>query len=165
MSCKDKPNTSKSKHYTSLEKKVFLQILEKYKNVIELKKSNAATLKDKDVAWSDICQEFNQSTLISQDVRTIIQILEYNACNTLFHIKFWLQRNVQQLKKLWANLKQSQRDALTKEKQARLATGGGPLEKEANIDPDILNIAPNLMKTAPVLFTSNMTEKEMEGIS
>lgn len=71
MSCKDKPNTSKSKHYTSLEKKVFLQILEKYKNVIELKKSNAATLKDKDVAWSDICQEFNQST-ISQDVRTII---------------------------------------------------------------------------------------------
>lgn len=69
------------------------------------------------------------------------------------------------IKKLWANLKQSQRDALTKEKQARLATGGGPPEKEANIDPDILNIAPNLMKTAPVLFTSNMTEKEMEGIS
>jgi len=72
---------------------------------------------------------------------------------------------VQQLKKLWANLKQSQRDALTKEKQSRLATGGGPQEIEASVDPDILNIAPHLMETAPVLFTSNMTETEVESKS
>jgi len=71
---------------------------------------------------------------------------------------------VQQLKKLWANLKQSQRDALTKEKQSRLATGGGPQEIEASVDPDILNIAPHLMETVPV-FTSNMTETEVEGKS
>ncbi|KYN07885.1 hypothetical protein ALC62_01140 [Cyphomyrmex costatus] len=69
----------------------------------------------------------------------------------------------QQLKKLWANLKQSQREALTKEKQSRLATGGGPEEIEATIDLDILNIAPHLMKNAPVIFTSNMTETEIEG--
>jgi hypothetical protein len=72
---------------------------------------------------------------------------------------------VQQLKKLWANLKQSQRDALTKEKQSRLATGGGPQVQEANIDPDILNIAPHLMETAPVLFSSNMSEEEIKGQS
>lgn len=72
---------------------------------------------------------------------------------------------MQQLKKLWANLKQSQRDALTKEKQSRLATGGGPEETEAKIDPDVLNIAPHLMENAPVLFTSNMTDIEIEGIS
>lgn len=72
---------------------------------------------------------------------------------------------MQQLKKLWANLKQSQRDALTKEKQSRLATGGGPQEVEASVDPDILNIAPHLMETAPVLFTSNMSETEIEGKS
>lgn len=71
---------------------------------------------------------------------------------------------MQQLKKLWTNLKQSQRDALTKERQSRLATGGGPQEEEANIDPNILNIAPHLMTTAPVLFTSNMAETETEGI-
>lgn len=70
---------------------------------------------------------------------------------------------MQQLKKLWANLKQSQRDALTKERQSCMATGGGPHETEANIDPDIANIAPHLMKTAPVLFTSNMTEKQING--
>jgi len=71
---------------------------------------------------------------------------------------------VQQLKKLWANLKQSQRDALTKEK-SRLATGGGPQEIEASVDPNILNIAPHLLETAPVLFTSNMTKTEVEGKS
>lgn len=45
-----------------------------------------------------------------------------------------------------------------------MATGGGPQEANVDIDPDIANIAPNLMKTAAVLFTSNMTEKEINGI-
>jgi hypothetical protein len=35
--------------------------------------------------------------------------------------------------------------------------------KKQIIDPDIMNIAPYLMETAPVLFTSNMSEKEIEG--
>lgn len=74
------------------------------------------------------------------------------------------QRTVQQLKKLWANLKQSQREALTREKQSLMATGGGPQEARIDIDPDIASIAPHLMKTAPVIFTSNMTEKAVNGI-
>ena len=45
-----------------------------------------------------------------------------------------------------------------------MATGGGPPETEANVDPDIANIAPHLMKTAPVLFSSNMTEAEINGM-
>lgn len=32
------------------------------------------------------------------------------------------------------------------------------------IDPDILNIAPDLMKTAPAAFLSNMTETEINSI-
>ncbi|KAL0098975.1 hypothetical protein PUN28_020915 [Cardiocondyla obscurior] len=135
-SCKEKTETSRSKHYTQMERKVFLQILQKYKNVVEVKRSDATTLKDKDIAWSQICEEYNNFSL----------------------------RTLQQLKKLRANLKQSQKDALTKEKQLRLATGGGSLENEAEIDLDILNIAPHLMETASVLFTSNMSEKEIQGI-
>lgn len=75
-----------------------------------------------------------------------------------------IQRTVQQLKKLWANLKQCQREALTKKRQSIMATGGGPQEATVDIDPDIAIIAPNLMKTAPVLFTSNMTDKKINGI-
>lgn len=76
---------------------------------------------------------------------------------------FCMQRTVQQLKKLWANLKQNQREVLTKEKQARLATGGGPPISETDIDPDVALITPHLMETAPVLFSSNMSENEING--
>lgn len=54
-----------------MEKKVFLQILEEYKHVVEVKKNNSATLKEKDVAWNEICTKFNESTLIFQEVRNM----------------------------------------------------------------------------------------------
>lgn len=57
-----------------------------------------------------------------------------------------------------------QRDAITKERQARMATGGGPEQPKASIDPDVAVIAPHLMKTAPVAFTSNMMDEEITGI-
>lgn len=60
-------------------------------------------------------------------------------------------------------MKQNQRDALTKEKQVYLATGGGPPPAATNIDPDIASITPHLMETAPVLFSSNMTENEIDS--
>jgi len=53
-----------------MEKKLFLQILQEFKHVIELKKSDSATLKEKDSVWSEICTKYNQSTLICQEVRT-----------------------------------------------------------------------------------------------
>ena len=62
------------------------------------------------------------------------------------------------------NIKQTQREAITKERQSRMATGGGPPQPEANIDPDVANIAPHLMKTAPVSFTSNMSDAEINGM-
>lgn len=71
MSCKENINSTKSKHYTMMERKVFLQILEKYKHVIEVKKSDLHSLKDKEIAWNEICSEYNQSSLIAQEVRII----------------------------------------------------------------------------------------------
>lgn len=68
MSGKEKRVLSKNKHYTLMKRKVFLQILEKYKHVVETKKSDATTLKDKDIAWNKICEEYNQSALICQEV-------------------------------------------------------------------------------------------------
>lgn len=51
MSSKEKPNLpSKNKHYIPLKRKVFLQILNDYKHVIEIKKSDSSTLKDKELA-------------------------------------------------------------------------------------------------------------------
>lgn len=61
-------------------------------------------------------------------------------------------------------MKQFQKEALTREKQSVMITGEGPQEARVDIDPDIANIAPHLMKTAPVLFSSNMTEEEINDI-
>ncbi|XP_024947129.1 uncharacterized protein LOC107274073 isoform X2 [Cephus cinctus] len=87
------------------------------------------------MAWAEIEKEFNLLSLVMQE------------------------RTVQQLKKLWTNLKQTQRDALTKERRSRFVTGGGPAIPLAMIDPDVAIIAPNLMKNAPILFSFNMPEE------
>ncbi|EFN77897.1 hypothetical protein EAI_00580, partial [Harpegnathos saltator] len=52
----------KSKHYTPAEKNLFLQLLQKYKHVVECKKNDASTLRDKEVAWIKIYEEFNNSS-------------------------------------------------------------------------------------------------------
>ncbi|XP_036143791.1 myb/SANT-like DNA-binding domain-containing protein 3 isoform X2 [Monomorium pharaonis] len=128
---------SNKKHYTDAEKKFFLRILVKYSHIIERKKSDATTLKDKEEAWNQICDSYNLSSIITS------------------------KRSIQQLKKLWSNLKSTQRDALTHEKQARLSTGGGPEPTSAEIDPDIAAI-PNLMTTAPTLFSSNLSDEVIQ---
>jgi len=56
--------------------------------------------------------------------------------------------------------KATQRNILTKERPARLATGGGPEEKVPEIDPDIVFIAPNLLET-PTKFSFDLSEAEI----
>ncbi|XP_024869525.1 uncharacterized protein LOC112453167 [Temnothorax curvispinosus] len=70
------------------------------------------------------------------------------------------KKNMQQLKKLWTNLKQAQK-GLIKERQVRFGTGGRP-EVSQEIDADVAAIAPNLMATAPILFASNMNKDEVK---
>lgn len=48
---------------------MFLQILDIYKHIIEVKKSDCNTLKEKEAAWNEICNKYNESALISQEVR------------------------------------------------------------------------------------------------
>ncbi|XP_047024097.1 uncharacterized protein LOC124643776 [Helicoverpa zea] len=50
----------------------------------------------------------------------------------------------EQLRRLWQNLKTRQRDALTRERQHRMATGGGSSCPDADINPDIAEISPAL---------------------
>jgi hypothetical protein len=110
-----------TRHYTSMEKKIFLEILKRFE-IVENKKSDGVTLRQKEEAWKDYCWRVQQQRLIFYK-----------------HLK----RTVMQLKKLWANLKHSQREAMTKERQSRLMTGGGPVSPPAQLDPDIAAINGN----------------------
>jgi len=65
------PSSSRNKHYTSMEKKVFLQILDLFKHIIEIKKSDSSTIKEKDTAWKEICNRYNASALICQEVKAM----------------------------------------------------------------------------------------------
>ncbi|XP_077276970.1 uncharacterized protein LOC143905418 [Temnothorax americanus] len=122
--------------YSDLEKQVFLEILKKYKHIIESKRTNSLTLKEKSEAWFIITQEYNESSLISN------------------------KKNVSQLKKYWSNLKQQNKNILTAERQARFLTGGSPQKNVGEVDSNVLDIKPSLMTTAPTISSSNFTKNE-----
>ncbi|XP_029161144.1 uncharacterized protein LOC114946727 isoform X3 [Nylanderia fulva] len=129
---------SKRTVYSDLEKQVFLEILKKYKHIVESKGTNTSTLKEKSEAWSIIMEEYNNSSLIST------------------------KRDVQQLRKYWSNLKQQNKNILTTERQSRFLTGGGPQKNIAEVDPNVLDIVPDLMTTAPTISSSNFSKAEYE---
>lgn len=96
---------SKSKHYSSVEKKIFLEILKDLKHVVEVKKSDSSTLREKEVAWLEICKRYNNCTMISQEVnikRLFYIVYIYLLCIYVeykdrleFHICFTFAYSVQ----------------------------------------------------------------------
>jgi len=54
--------------YSDLDKQVFLEILKKYKHVIEAKGTSSSSLREKSEAWALIMEEYNNSSLISTKV-------------------------------------------------------------------------------------------------
>lgn len=127
-----------NRHFTPVEQCILLEILKKYCNIIEIKKSDSCTLKDKEKTWLQAMQEYNESRHITQE------------------------RTVSQIKKLWSNLKHRQRNALTRANQALMSTGGGPKAPSVLVDPDVVCIAPDLMTLAPTVFSSNIKEQVID---
>lgn len=59
--------SNKYRHYTPLERRVFLDILSK-NTKIEDKKGDGATLREKEDTWRQIAQMYNTSSVITQEV-------------------------------------------------------------------------------------------------
>ena len=81
------------KHYTEVDKKTFLGIVKKFSHIIENKKSDSSTLKNKEDAWKEITEQYNISAVISS------------------------KRNVTQLKKMWSNMKYPRQSAIMKNEE------------------------------------------------
>ena len=60
-----------SRNYTHIERQIFLDLLKKYRDIIENKKSDSAALKEKEIAWKRIGESYNNCHLVSQQVRRI----------------------------------------------------------------------------------------------
>ncbi|KAH9382285.1 hypothetical protein HPB48_021453 [Haemaphysalis longicornis] len=84
--------------YTEEEKELLQELVRKYKNFVECKKSNAVSLHAKSKAWERLGEEFNSMP----NVRP---------------------RTVKQLRKLWDNLKQKWKKAKAAEVRGAMGTG------------------------------------------
>lgn len=84
-----------SKHYSTMKKKIFLEILKNFKHV-EIKKSDSSTLRDKEVTWTEICKQYNNCTMILQEVNIKIVLYMYMyiyTVNIYFSIIYLEYRN------------------------------------------------------------------------
>lgn len=96
----------RSANYTAEEKSCLINIINKYKNIIESKKTDKFSWNDKNNAWETIANEFNAA-----------------APNGTY-------RNTESLKKFYENLKKDTRKIAAQEKMELFKTGGGkPAQK------------------------------------
>lgn len=91
--------------FSATEKSVLLNIIFTFKSVIENKKTDAVTWRQKDNAWNKITSQFNCQTPENHP------------------------RTKESLRKLYDNIKKNLRKDVAMEKHKIIKTGGGPLEK------------------------------------
>lgn len=104
------------KKISETEVEVLISLVQKYSNIIENKKSNAVTWKEKTAGWEALSQEFQNVTGIN--------------------------RNAKNLRGKWENLKKETKKKFANAKQELYKTGGGPyaVPKMGSNDLEIQNI-------------------------
>lgn len=102
---------SRCANFTYEEEQLLIKLVEKYKNIVECKKSNSVTWKEKERGWHSIESEFNSSS---------------GKCF----------RSVKNLKEKYNNIKKKTKQKWAQEKKMVLKTGGGcySLPNESNVD-------------------------------
>lgn len=100
-------------NFSKCEEQLLVSLVEKYKNIIESKKSNVLTWKDKEKAWSRIEIEFNSK----------------NSGNAF--------RSVKNLKEKYNNLKKCTKRKFALEKMNVTKTGGGAFTPTAVTDVEL----------------------------
>ncbi|CAG9770028.1 unnamed protein product [Ceutorhynchus assimilis] len=94
--------TAKKKvNYSVSEKSLLLSIVQRFKNVVENKKTDAVTWREKDSAWEKIAEIFSSKST-------------------------GVLRTKDSLRKLYENLKKNVRKQVVDEKKLLICTGGGP---------------------------------------
>lgn len=102
-------------NFTVEERQLLIKLVEKFKQTVENKRTNGVTPKEKDQAWEKLSFEFN-----SEGVNIF--------------------RSKDQLKKFWANVKQTERANAAEEKKSIFKTGGGSGLSQNPPDETVLSI-------------------------
>ncbi|KAL1777161.1 myb/SANT-like DNA-binding domain-containing protein 3 [Sigmodon hispidus] len=110
-----------AKYFSELEKSILLALVEKYKYVLECKKSDARTIALKQRTWQALAHEYNSQPSVSL-------------------------RDFKQLKKCWENIKARTKKIMAHERREKVKRSGSPLlsnhvlgkEKIGNMLPEQL---------------------------
>ncbi|OBS59497.1 hypothetical protein A6R68_09378 [Neotoma lepida] len=110
-----------AKYFSELEKSILLALVEKYKYVLECKKSDARTIALKQRTWQALAHEYNSQPSVSL-------------------------RDFKQLKKCWENIKARTKKIMAHERREKVKRSGSPLlsnhvlgkEKISNMLPEQL---------------------------
>lgn len=103
----------RSPNFTPREQQRLLDIVEEYVTIIEDKRTNAVTVKQKNETWEKIARQFNSSADTTS-------------------------RDARQLRKCYENLKKRSRKVIAHERRETVRTGGGEKERQGGEDGDEL---------------------------
>lgn len=120
-------HSSQRRPYTLEEKELLLELVAKYKTIIENKQSDNAMLRAKARTWEKLTEEFNAQPNVSK-------------------------RDVKQLKKCLENIKSKAKKDSARERQHIYATGGGPpLDRRVSdsVSQKINDVLPHLSYRIP----------------
>lgn len=81
----EKKSRVRTKNYTIQEKELIFTIVNKYKNVVENKKSDAVSVGEKNNAWVKITKQFNSTTpnLCRRSMESLNKYYENKILNML----------------------------------------------------------------------------------
>lgn len=102
-------------NFAATEKSIFIEILQKYVCIIENKKTDGTTLRQKEATWEKLCSDFNSYPNVAK-------------------------RNVKQLKSFYDNFKRKCKKSLADEKVERMKTGGGPINTSNVMDESSMKL-------------------------
>lgn len=120
-----------AKYFSELEKSILLALVEKYKYVLECKKSDARTIALKQRTWQALAHEYNSQPSVSL-------------------------RDFKQLKKCWENIKARTKKIMAHERREKVKRSGSPLlthvldkEKIGSVLPEQLYFLPSRPEEEP----------------
>lgn len=113
MTEQEASSRKRAPNYTLAEREHLLNIINRYKSIIENKKTDGVSVQNKKDCWQKVCEEFNA------------------ASPSYFH------RPIDSLKKFYDKQKEELRKRYAHEKKERYKTGGGP-EMKNDLKDDLL---------------------------
>ncbi|XP_018303522.1 myb/SANT-like DNA-binding domain-containing protein 4 [Mycetomoellerius zeteki] len=131
----EKKKRERGSNFSNKEVEILVSIIQEFKNIIECKKTDATTWRDKDAAWENVAKAFNSSS------------------GEVFRLKKALKAKYEDIKK---NVKKK----LAHNRLETFKTGGGEpqIRSLTGIEENIISMLPSSIEGLPSVWDSDQLE-------